>query len=326
MMNVGNGLSFLRKNRVIGYKAKFFYYAIFKRDRLQKKKSYGNIDSDRTVYIVKPDTEDCVEGLLSLVARASLYIRYGRKCGYDVCVDWKRYKTQYYDGSSNAWDFFFLQPSDITLEDAYKRKKVLISGWTFKDINPNAVFSSKVFFDQKLNTECHELLSNLQFNEDVIALCNEEGKKIKIRDCLGVYLRGTDYVKLKPSGEYVQPTAKQVINKIDEFVDQYGIIPIYLVTEDGSIYEEIKKYYENEIRLVSFDKFIYRYKGDTFLSKSGILDEDKKKRGINYLVKMLLLSECKYLISSITMGSMFSFGLNGGKYEDQYIFDLGLYP
>ena len=40
---------------------------------------------------------------------------------------------------------------------------------------------------------------------------------------------------------------------------------------------------------------------------------------------MILLSKCNYLITSITQGSKFSYILNGGKYMDKYVFDLGLY-
>ena len=56
-----------------------------------------------------------------------------------------------------------------------------------------------------------------------------------------------------------------------------------------------------------------------------MLEDNKKLRGQRYLVKMILLSKCKYLISSITQGSKFSYALNGGKYLDEYIFNLGLY-
>ena len=76
---------------------------------------------------------------------------------------------------------------------------------------------------------------------------------------------------------------------------------------------------------MSFDSFIRNYEGKDVLSESNVLDEDKKQRGQKYLVKMILLSRCKYLISSITQGSKFSYALNGGKYMDEYIFDLGLY-
>lgn len=79
------------------------------------------------------------------------------------------------------------------------------------------------------------------------------------------------------------------------------------------------------ITTVSFDSFISGYDGKGYLSKSGLLEEDKKKRGIDYLVKIILLSRCRYLISSITMGSIAAYCFNGGKYEDKYIFDLGYY-
>lgn len=325
-MAKGNGLLFLRKNRTLGYKIKYLYYLLFKKERLQKRQSYGELNEDMTIYIVKPDTEDCIEGLLSLVARTSLYIRYGKKHDYTVCVDWKNYKTQYYDGKSNAWNFFFEQPSQMTLEDAYKSKNVIVSGWTFRDLNPRAVYSERLFFDSVLTKECHELLVNgVRFNTEVEKICRVERTRLNIKNRLGVYLRGTDYVILKPSGEYVQPTVQQVIEKIDEFMFRYDNPDIYLVTEDGNIYNAIKEKYGNQVGVVSFDSHIYKYRGDTFLSKSGVLDDDKKKRGINYLVKMVLLSQCRYLVSSITMGSMFSYGLNGGKYEDKFIFELGLY-
>ena len=56
-----------------------------------------------------------------------------------------------------------------------------------------------------------------------------------------------------------------------------------------------------------------------------MLEKDRKLRGQKYLAKMILLSRCRYLITSITQGSKFSYILNSGKYVDEYAFDLGLY-
>ena len=79
------------------------------------------------------------------------------------------------------------------------------------------------------------------------------------------------------------------------------------------------------IKLVSFDTFIRNYEGKDVLSKSNVFEKDKKSRGQKYLAKMILLSRCRYLITSITQGSKFSYILNDGKYVDEYVFDLGLY-
>lgn len=88
----------------------------------------------------------------------------------------------------------------------------------------------------------------------------------------------------------------------------------------------MKKEFGDIIRIVSFDTFIRNYEGKDVLSKSDVLEKDKKLRGQNYLAKMILLAKCKYLISSMTQGSKFSYVLNDGKYVDEYVFDLGLYP
>lgn len=46
---------------------------------------------------------------------------------------------------------------------------------------------------------------------------------------------------------------------------------------------------------------------------------------MDYLVKIVLLSRCKYLVSSITMVAIAAYSMNGGKYEYEMIFDKGVY-
>ena len=319
------GLKFHRKHRFLGYKLKYFYYCFARREILQKRKVYGKINEDKTIYIVKPDYQDGVEGLLSLIYKQVIYIDYAKSKGYITFVDWKNYKTQYYDGKNNVWNFFFEQPSDISEEEVYTSKNVVLSGWTFKNINPLGLFESKIFYDKKIEKKSYELLNNnLVFSKEVLEIVEKESQILDVENCIGVYIRGTDYVKLRPSGEYIQPDVNQVKEQVTKFIEKYQV-PVFLVTEDGFIYDELINTFGDYIRVVSFDSFIRNYDGKDVLSKSKVLDEDKKKRGQRYLVKMILLSKCKYLISSITQGSKFSYSLNGGNYKDKYIFDLGLY-
>ena len=168
------------------------------------------------------------------------------------------------------------------------------------------------------------LCEHIHFSDEVLSIVNKEATSLNISECIGVYIRGTDYVKLKPSGEYVQPSVDQMKCKIHEFENKYNA-PIFLVTEDGDIFDNLKKEFGDIIRIVSFDTFIRNYEGKDVLSKSDVLEKDKKSRGQKYLAKMILLSKCRYLITSITQGSKFSYILNNGKYVDEYTFDLGLY-
>lgn len=320
------GVKFERKHKKLGYLAKYLYYCVAKRNILQKRMSFGQMNSDRVIYVIKPDYQDGVEGLLSLLYKQVLYIDFAKRKGYVPFVDWKNYKTQYYDGENNAWEFFFKQPSEITEAEVYKSQKVYLSGWTFRTINPEGLFEAEVFTDKRIREKSSEMLcEHIDFSDEVLSIVNKEATSLNISECIGVYIRGTDYVKLKPSGEYVQPSVNQMKYKIHEFENKYNA-PIFLVTEDGDIFDNLKKEFGDIIRIVSFDTFIRNYEGKDVLSKSDVLEKDKKLRGQKYLAKMILLAKCKYFVGSMTQGSKFSYILNNGNYSDEYVFDLGLYP
>ena len=157
-------------------------------------------------------------------------------------------------------------------------------------------------------------------------LVQREMTFIDIEKCIGVYIRGTDYILLKPTGEHVQPSIIQLCEKVEEFIQKYEGTSVFLVTEDQKYYDEMRSRFGNKILTVTFDSFINNYEGKSFLSKSGVLNPDKKKRGMDYLVKIILLSRCRYFVGAITMGSIAAYAMNGGKYEDEYVFDLGRYP
>lgn len=320
------GLKLQRRHKKLGYRIKYIYYLIARRDVLQKRVSFGNKHPEEIIYLIKPDYQDEVEGLVSLAFRQVLYINFALKKNYLPFIDWKNYKTQYYDGKHNAWEFFFKQPSLLTEFDVYESKNVYLSGWTFKNINPDGLFESEIFYDQELRAKSSELLKKcLHFNDEIEKIVEKEAYQLDVVNCIGVYIRGTDYVKLKPSGEYVQPTVEQVTKKIKQFIKKYNA-PVFLVTEDGEIYDAISSVFGQCIRTVSYDTFIRNYTGKDVLSKSNVLDDDKKWRGQKYLIKLILLAKCRYLISSITQGAKFSYVLNNGRYQDEHIFDLGLYP
>ena len=68
---------------------------------------------------------------------------------------------------------------------------------------------------------------------------------------------------------------------------------------------------------------VKNYKKDDYLSSS--FDNDKYERGANYLIRLLLLNKCDYLISSLTNGSLFLKLICDKKYEDEHWFELGKY-
>lgn len=306
--------------------ARTVYSALVHPERIIQKKNFGTLNSETTVLIIRPNSQDGMQGLLSLLVQALRWIEYSDRNGYKAVVDYKNYKTQYYVNGLNAWELFFNQPSDLSIDEAYNSKNVILSGVSFKMTVDNRMYRDAIFSDSCLLDKCISILQRHELlTEEVKKIAIKEGKSIDIDQCIGVYIRGTDYVKLKPTGEYKQPDIRDVISKIREFRDKYDNPNIYLVTEDYNYYVEMHKTFGECLKTVSFDNYVKGYDGKDYLYKSGLLEADKKVRGINYLVKVLLLAKCKYFIGSITNGSIIAYCMNKKMYDDEYIFNLGYY-
>ena len=305
---------------------RFVYNAIKRPDYLQHNVHFGTINNEKPIYLIRPNTEDGVQGLMSLFVQTMRKIDYALSKGYIPFVDFQNYKTQYYDGNHNVWEDYFTQPSKLTLEEVYCSRNVILSGVSLWKNEDTSLYRGTIFHDETLLKRCHKLIwDNISYSMSVSAVVNKEMEQLLIEECIGVYIRGTDYIKLKPPGEYVQPTVEQMIQVMKEFAERYPRTSFFVVTEDGYIFKKIKDEFNDRIKIVSFDSFITEYDGQDFLSKSNVLNENKKARGLDYLVKIILLSKCKCLISSITMGSIAAYALNGNEYREKYIFDLGIY-
>lgn len=324
-MNKNKIKMLLKNNKKIYNIVSYIYVFLFDHKRLEKKRKYGNKNSDKSILLIRPNSEDGIQGLMSLFIQTIRWVEYANRKGMIPFIDFKNYKTQYSDGT-NVWEYFFSQPSALTIEEVYESENVVISGTTLYPQVNDKLFRGEVFFDEKLCKNCyHAIWDNIKLNEKVENVVREENINIHVENCIGAYLRGTDYIRLKPSGEYVQPQIDEFIEKLGEFVRKYPEKNIFLVTEDDMYFTKIRECFGDKVKTVSFDSFIKNYNESTYLSKTGVLNKDKYKRGMDYLVKIVLLSRCEQFVGSITMGSIAAYTLNGGNYKEKYIFDLGLY-
>lgn len=287
--------------------------------------SYGSQNPQNHFYVIRPRTNG-IEGLMALFIWILKLSDYAKKQGYVPVVDLKNYQTQYSDGEHNVWEWFFLQKNTFSLEEVYRSKNVVLSGYRRTNVYNEDIVSRRVFSDLEWNRYCHELFFSLfAVNAEVEQLVAQEKKGIPIDNCVGVFLRGTDYIKLKPTGEAIQPSMESVLKKTMEMCQKHGIENVFLVTEDNDIYTYFRNRLKDALHIVSFDSFIENYKGNTYLSKANVLDENKYRLGLHYLVKIILLSKCRYFVGSIASGSKVAWILNGNQYTDYHVFDLGDY-
>ena len=283
-----------------------------------------SIDGGKKYMIIRPFAR--TQGLLSTYWYVLKNIRWACENGYTPYVDFESDICQYHvdreiNGTYNAWEYYFEQPFPISKEEIMNGSQILLSGWSIRSkfyIKPipktlDAVQSQEI---RKLSSRYARI------NKDVLESANNKYKELFSGKTLGVFLRGTDYVKLKPKGHARQPEISDVITKIDEFIRIYPIDSIFVVTEDYDIFSSLKKRY-GEIVFSSDDYFVRNFDSKDYVE--AYFENDAYERGKNYLIRILLLNRCDYLISGITNGSLVARCLKIDEYEDAYWFDLGNY-
>lgn len=147
---------------------------------------------------------------------------------------------------------------------------------------------------------------------------------------LGVLMRGTDYVKLKPKKHFVQPTIEQVIEEIQNAQKKFAYEYIYVATEEEGYVSRLKECFGEDKILVNKRKYygdLYREKDATWIMEVAYdeRENDIYLKGLEYLSSLYLLSRCDSLIAGNCGGSLFALLLNNLKYKYVKMFNLGYY-
>ena len=151
-------------------------------------------------YIIRPQTN--TQGLLSTYLYVLNHVKWCIENNYIPYVDFESEKCQYYtgreiNGSKNAWEYFFNQPTNLTKKDIDQKENVMIGGWTFFKKNQIIPIEKtpKGIKSDEIKTIAKTYLS---VKTDVMEIAEERYNKLFQGKVLGIFLRGTDYVRLKP--------------------------------------------------------------------------------------------------------------------------------
>lgn len=145
---------------------------------------------------------------------------------------------------------------------------------------------------------------------------------------LGVLIRGTDYVRSRPSGHPVQADVEIVIKKIYELEKSWRSYSyIFLSTEDADILKRMQQEFKE--RLFYTDQKRYHLEEGQLLchQKASQAEGEGYTKGAEYLCTLSLLSKCDaFVASGGCAGTHEVLKMNQGSFKRQYIFDLGVYP
>lgn len=287
-------------------------------------------------YIIHRD--EPTVGLFSNVIVFLENIVYAQDNGYIPVIDMKNYSNTYLEkdeiGKINSWEYYFEQPVIFNdeidqLKSAYDSNNFIINNGSQVD---RKVFYHPEFFspDFLINTEeikkWHTYYTKyIRLNKKTKEYINKQyDSLVKLEDkVLGVFVRGTDYRNLKPSGHPIQPDVEEVIERTEKALKEWECNKIFLSTEDGYIRELFLKKFGDLV--ITNQREYYNHNSNSVTQEQHNREKDRYMNGLEYLTSLVILSRANSIIASSTSGMVGVILMSDG-FENSYFYNLGKYP
>lgn len=277
---------------------------------VDKKYSLGEENADKVFFLMKPGSG--IVGLGGILLQVIPNILYARKNNMIPVIDMESFKNSYitYDeiGRVNGWEKFFLQPDHWRVEDI-KKSKYIVESMAKREYTHEVIveecFRAQPKLEKAVNEYCHKYFDG----DDRI---------------LGVLVRGTDYVRMKPYAHCIQPDLSVILETAREKYECGKYDRIYLCTEEQAVVDKFGNEFGDKVFWYSAPRV--KDAVDGYLSESAFYsDYDLYSIGANYWIELCALSRCNALVAGDCSGTQIALLLNQNEYEDVYIFKLGKY-
>ena len=264
-------------------------------------------------------------GLFSFFITSLGCINYYFNKGYIPIINTKCFPNVLngYKLNENLWELFFEQPFGFTLDDVLKNA-ANVEYIRCDSVHPQPrdnILNDKI----KINFWHNFAKKFMPIKSNIIALSNKMMKKLfnNSSNILGVLIRGTDYISIKPRLHPVQPTIDMVISDVRKMDSKNNYDYIFFTTEDEIIREKFTKEFSKKVKQLHYFHISYNYSSANHLNFNknifGNIQFNKQ-----YLLNIIILSKCLDLITSRCSGASGILVLtNGFRYLK--IYDLGNY-
>lgn len=227
----------------------------------------------------------------------------------------------------NKWDWYFLQPHAVMGADITGFAQIPC------DIQNHVLRPDMQMIHAPRSWKCQvfQMLFHkfVRLNPETEAYVREEISNIgDPAGMLGVLMRGTDYIKLRPKGHPVQPEPEEIVAKAAQRFAAEDFSAVYVATEEKRLYDmmgaavgpenvrENKRQYYDALYYRSDEVLIGKVRFDR--------ENDNYWKGLEYLSSLMILSKCRTLVAGNCGGTLFAALM--GDYDAPLIFDYGVYP
>ena len=144
------------------------------------------------------------------------------------------------------------------------------------------------------------------------------------RNILGILLRGTDYIAIKPKGHAIPPKTKDVIKDVEILDNKYKYDWIFLATEDSIIRQDFLRAIGMKVKyILSNRNLTYDYSKKKLLAHSINFRKNINYHKI-YLLNIIILSKCLDFLGAKTSGTIGVYLLTKG-FRHSKVYNLGIY-
>jgi hypothetical protein len=235
-------------------------------------------------------------------------------------IDLENYPNNISEIDKNAWDSFFLQPSNISFNSKLYNYILSDAGTETMNYEIPYIFDYEVL---KINGWSKIFDKYIHLRSDILLKFESDVPAFFLKKVLGVKIRGSDYTAVKPKDHHIQPSIETYIKHIEIAMSKFDFDYIFLASEDLELIEKFKLRY-GDLLIINNSKLL-EYNGDGFIMSHFTNNQSKYAVTRDYLFELFLLSKCDGLISGKTSGVIFSLLLNRGKYKYTDIIDIGTY-
>ncbi len=231
------------------------------------------------------------------------------------------------NGTTNPFEYYFLQPTKVSLQSAENSFAVVEHNWIQRDfIKTDLGFKSGYAPTDEYFDEIADLMKRyLRFNADterkVCAVAKEllgEGKT------LGIHIRGADFKRHYDNHPNIV-TIQEYAESVEETLKEYSFDKIFLATDDSEAIEAFTAKFGDKL---VYYKDVIRTSGDETVMKSNV---DRPLHhyhlGLEVIRDSYTLSCCDGLIAGLSNVSIFSRLMKqseGKVYDYLKILDKGI--
>ena len=276
-----------------------------------KQFSFGNKNNDKIFYVIKRTPG---AGFFSNVLFVLNHVKICKKKNYFPIVDMKNFPTIYNESclvnkTYNSWNYYFKNLSNISLDEVYRSKNVIITSNNFE---PD--FEKDLISDEIKKIFCNDLKIHRKFQRYID---NYYKINFKNKNILGVHFRGTSYKK--SPGHPFPATKKQIFKIIDNIISQEKYEKIFLVTEEENYKTYLIDKFKDKIMFISSS-----FRSNTNNAfKIYPRQKHRYKLGREALIEAQLLSKCNGLVYVTSNISSAAITWSNNKFYKTYKIDNG---